>query len=147
MVFLDGFSIANHRFLAAWDFLIFGLLLPFGRQEACSWLFSGIPGPRPALIEGHELIGWAGGQKGIPLETLRKWFFLDGFSIANHRFLAAWDFLIFGLLLPFGRQEACSWLFCGIPGPRPALIEGHELIGWAGGQKGIPLETLRKWFF
>ena len=121
MVFLDGFSIANHRFLAAWDFLIFGLLLPLGDRKLVA------------------------GQKGIPLEALRQCFFR--FSIANHRFLAAWDFLVFGLLLPFGRQEACSWLFSGIPGPRPALIEGHELIGWAGGQKGIPLETLRKWFF
>ena len=39
MVFLDGFSIANHRFLAAWDFLIFGLLLPLGDRKLVAGSF------------------------------------------------------------------------------------------------------------
>ena len=85
MVFLDRFSIQNHLFRKAWDFGILWLLLLALEARSLELACLKVPGPRPALIEGCELIGWARGRTGILLEAMRKRFL---------KIIQAWDFLI-----------------------------------------------------
>ena len=91
--------------------------------------------PRPALIEGHELIGWARGRKGIPLEILRKWFFRWIFS-SKLSVPEGLEFCNFGAAACFGGSKLGAGLFKG------SRAEARI----SRGRKGISLETLRKWF-